>query len=92
MLTMASVQADAGNDGAAAHRLTEALDESYRIPGNHRPTAWGYVMLSDAHHRLGHPEQAGRALQRASDLFDGLGAVDGATQVRLRRRLLQIRR
>jgi tetratricopeptide (TPR) repeat protein len=90
VLTMTSAGVEI--DGAAAQRLAEALDESSRIPGNHRVTAWGYAMLSDAHRRLGHLEEAGRALQRAGDLFDALDAVDGATYVRVHAGALQTRR
>ena len=47
---------------AARRLLPDALAESRHIPGNHRATAWGYVMLSDVHHALGQPDEAARAL------------------------------
>jgi hypothetical protein len=33
-------------------------------------------MLSDLHHRLGEPDLAARALAKAGDLFQALGAID----------------
>jgi predicted ATPase/DNA-binding SARP family transcriptional activator len=75
-LVMASVHAESGDDDSARRLLVEVLEESTQIPGNHRATAWGYVMLSDLHHRLGEPDLAARALARAGDLFQALGAID----------------
>ena len=49
---------------AARRLLPDALAESRHIPGNHRATAWGYVMLSDVSPRSASPTEAARALAR----------------------------
>jgi len=75
-LTTASVYANAGDYDAARRLLPDALLESRHIPGNHRATAWGHVMLSEVFSRLGQPDEAVRALARAGDQFRALGAID----------------
>ena len=75
-LTTASVYANAGDYDAAGRLLPDALLESRHIPGNHRATAWGHVLLSEVFSRLGQPDEAGRALARAGDQFRALGAID----------------
>ena len=81
-LTMASVYADAG-DLTAAHRLLpQVLGDSRHIPGNHRPTAWGYAMLAALCRRLGRLDEAGAALDEARERFETLGARDGLWHLR----------
>ena len=75
-LTTASVYANAGDYDAARRLLPNALLESRHIPGNHRATAWGHVLLSEVFSRLGQPDEAVRALARAGDQFRALGAID----------------
>lgn len=81
-LTTASVSADGGAYGAAEQQLVTSLPESHHIPGNHRTTAWAYAMLADVCRRQGRLVEADRALKQAGQLFDALGAVDGAAHVR----------
>jgi hypothetical protein len=54
--------------------LPDALSEARNIPGNHRGTAWGFVMLSDVHRNLGQPDEAARAMAEARSLFQALGS------------------
>jgi tetratricopeptide (TPR) repeat protein len=80
ILTTASLYANAGDYDAARRLLPDALLESRQIPGNHRATAWGYVVLSEVFSRLGEPDEAVRALTRAGDHFRPLGAIDHVDQ------------
>lgn len=73
-ITMAGVHAAHGDDAAARRLLTGVLPESRHIPGNHRATAWGYLMLGDVEQGLGHGEAAAHARSQAEELFHALGA------------------
>ena len=73
-LTIASLHAAAGDYEAARRMLPDALAESLQIPGNHRGTAWGFVMLSDVHRNLGDPDEAVPAMAEARILFQALGS------------------
>ena len=58
--------------------LPDALLESRHIPGNHRATAWGYVMLSDVHSAASvRPTRPSARWLEAGDQFRALGAIDG---------------
>ena len=73
-LTIASLHAAAGDYEVARRMLPDALSEARNIPGNHRGTAWGFVMLSDVHRNLGHPDEAAPAMAEARTLFQALGS------------------
>jgi tetratricopeptide (TPR) repeat protein len=73
-LTIASLHAAARDYEAARRMLPEALSESRHIPGNHRATAWGFVMLGDVYRDLGQPDQAAPAMAEARKLFRALGS------------------
>jgi tetratricopeptide (TPR) repeat protein len=73
-LTIASLHAAAGDYEVARRMLPDALAEGRNIPGNHRGTAWGFVMLSDVHRNLGQPDEAARAMAEARSLFQALGS------------------
>jgi predicted ATPase/DNA-binding SARP family transcriptional activator len=86
-LTLASVYAEAGMYPAAEAHLTAALDDSRRIPGNSRATAWAYAALADVLRRQGRADEGAQALRQAHELFAALGAVDGARAGSLQMRL-----
>jgi hypothetical protein len=65
MLTIASLHGAAGDDEAARRMLPDALSESRHIPGNHRASAWGFVMLGGVHRNLGQPDRAAPAIADA---------------------------
>jgi predicted ATPase/DNA-binding SARP family transcriptional activator len=74
-LAMASVHLEGGDDAAARGLLAGTLPESRRTPGNHRATAWGYVMLADVERRLGRVNEAQQAMDQAGMLFRALGSA-----------------
>jgi hypothetical protein len=74
MLTIASLHGAAGDDEAARRMLPDALSESRHIPGNHRASAWGFVMLGGVHRNLGQPDRAAPAMAEARMLFQALSS------------------
>jgi predicted ATPase/DNA-binding SARP family transcriptional activator/predicted negative regulator of RcsB-dependent stress response len=91
-LTLAAVEADAGDFTAAAEHLTTALRASADIPGNHRATAWGHLMHADVLARLGRVEQAVRERDEAHRRFRVLGVPQQVVDLRPADERLQSRR
>jgi hypothetical protein len=90
-LTLAAVEADAGDFTASAEHLASALPSSADIPGNHRATAWGHLMHADVLTRLGRLDQAARARTEAHRLLLALGVPQRVVDLRSADERLQSR-
>ena len=91
-LTLAAVEADAGDFAASAEHLTTALSAATDIPGNHRAVAWGHLMHADVLNRLGRVEDAQRERDEARRLFLALGVTERVVDIRPASEQLQSRK
>ena len=81
-LTLASIEADVGDDDAADAHLRAVDVPARTLPGVSRAAAWALTMHAGILARLGRAEESSQALATARQRFEAMRAVDGTAAVK----------